>query len=201
MPTRCVAVGCPNTYETPGISFHTFPKCEETRTLWLQALNRRDKWRPTNTSTVCSAHFRREDFEHDPRLESQVSCRIRRKLKPDVVPSLFALSGLHERSRAARAKYRRVEVWKSALVPPSERGSLTDAVDSNSREEAHELKGPGVSFPVGSKGTCIRATSKYAQVEWFMCAASKGTQTTGLFRNCGTQTEGAAFELYHVWGS
>uniref|UniRef100_A0A3B5MKN2 THAP-type domain-containing protein n=1 Tax=Xiphophorus couchianus TaxID=32473 RepID=A0A3B5MKN2_9TELE len=52
----CVAVGCCNRSDRKDLSFYRFPKDPERRTLWVQAVCRRN-WNPTDYSRICSKHF------------------------------------------------------------------------------------------------------------------------------------------------
>ncbi|KAH7960214.1 hypothetical protein HPB49_017776 [Dermacentor silvarum] len=82
MPTRCVAVGCSNTYATPATSLHTFSRNQELRKLGLLAM-RHENWQPTITSRLCSTHFKNEDFVCDRSLAAEVQCKMNSGLKPD----------------------------------------------------------------------------------------------------------------------
>ncbi|XP_013141853.1 PREDICTED: zinc finger protein 665-like isoform X2 [Papilio polytes] len=62
---RCIVQNCTNdtkrTTKRHGITFHMFPKEASLRTKWLEALGKMD-WEPKYRSSVCSEHFRSEDF-------------------------------------------------------------------------------------------------------------------------------------------
>ena len=75
---------------TPSCKKHVFafPKEEVTRRLWLSAILRdADSFNPEN-SVVCELHFKAEDFEanYAPRTST---ARVRVRLKPQAVPSVF----------------------------------------------------------------------------------------------------------------
>ncbi|CAB3246540.1 unnamed protein product [Arctia plantaginis] len=62
---RCSVQTCTNdtkrTTKSHGITFHMFPKEPNLRTAWVEALGMAD-WEPKDRSTICSEHFRNEDF-------------------------------------------------------------------------------------------------------------------------------------------
>ncbi len=64
------------------LSFHTFPSDAETRRKWLVAI-RRDNFKVTPHTRVCSRHFKKEDVR-EPQTETG-----RRLLVKGAVPSLF----------------------------------------------------------------------------------------------------------------
>lgn len=72
MPTRCVAAGCSNFPDIKnGIVLHAIPYYEDDRPQarkrrkkWVDFVKcKRAKWEPTKTSSVCSKHFKSEDFK------------------------------------------------------------------------------------------------------------------------------------------
>ncbi|KAK8765451.1 hypothetical protein V5799_031941 [Amblyomma americanum] len=68
--------------------FH-FPRDPKRKLLWLVRI-KRDKWQPTKSSCVCSAHFEDKSFEQN-RADGW------KKLKPNAVPTVFPFRGiLHE---------------------------------------------------------------------------------------------------------
>ncbi|KAH6925028.1 hypothetical protein HPB50_027180 [Hyalomma asiaticum] len=99
---------------TPGISFHAFPRDPKIRKLWVLAI-KRDRWQPTSSSRLCSAHFTNEDYVHDPSIAERLGMKpFSRLLKPNAVPSLFAHNRKAENKlRGAFEKRRRKEVCKS----------------------------------------------------------------------------------------
>ncbi|CAG5001441.1 unnamed protein product [Parnassius apollo] len=78
---RCSVQNCTNdtkrTTKSHGITFHMFPKETNLRTAWIEALGVLD-WEPRDRSTICSEHFRNEDFY-------QTKCGLR-KIKNGAVP-------------------------------------------------------------------------------------------------------------------
>lgn len=73
----CCVPGCSLGYGTDLSEVRTFefPTNEEQRNAWIAAV-RRDKWLPTESSHICSAHFVQGRPSSDPR-------------HPDYVPSVF----------------------------------------------------------------------------------------------------------------
>ncbi|XP_075531925.1 uncharacterized protein LOC142564686 isoform X2 [Dermacentor variabilis] len=117
MCTTCSAVGCRNMPPMPGVSFHTFPKCPKLRRLWVLAM-KRDCWQPTPSSRLCSAHFRDEDYVHDPSIALRMGFEpFSKLLKPGVVPSVFDHNRKKEHKiRGAFEKRQRKEIVNEALA-------------------------------------------------------------------------------------
>lgn len=57
-------------------NFFRFPQDLNKKNKWLKALNLKD-WCPPKSAAVCSAHFRKEDYE------SHLECK---RLKKDAIP-------------------------------------------------------------------------------------------------------------------
>lgn len=71
MPKRCVAAGCNNESNVEeGISLHKLPfygndrpEAKKRRKKWVDFVRlKRAKWEPSQSSVLCSDHFKREDF-------------------------------------------------------------------------------------------------------------------------------------------
>ncbi|XP_060924593.1 THAP domain-containing protein 6-like [Limanda limanda] len=96
MPSFCAAYGCSNTRcletRTRGITFHQFPKTGERRRMWEVAL-RRDRFAASDRTTLCSEHFRSEDFDRTGQTV---------RLKDGVVPTIFNFPAHLHRSVATR---------------------------------------------------------------------------------------------------
>ncbi|GBM01114.1 DNA transposase THAP9 [Araneus ventricosus] len=78
----CVAFNCTNrcSKKIPGLTFHSFPKNETRRQLWVKAV-RRENWEPSKFSKLCSKHFPEEMIDR-----TSLSCV---RLRDNAVPSLF----------------------------------------------------------------------------------------------------------------
>ncbi|KPJ00464.1 Zinc finger protein 112-like [Papilio xuthus] len=80
---RCSVQNCTNdtkrTTKSHGITFHMFPREPSLRNKWIEALSIMD-WEPKDRSTVCSEHFRSEDFY-------ETKCGLR-KIKNGAIPIL-----------------------------------------------------------------------------------------------------------------
>ena len=99
MVGRCIVGGCGNTVKHGTgrpISLHRFPQATAVRKLWVSCVKttRKDWNAPSETSLVCSGHFREDDF--DPAYDLKVSfgimpqnVRFVRRLLPTAVPTLF----------------------------------------------------------------------------------------------------------------
>ncbi|XP_075730573.1 uncharacterized protein LOC142772261 [Rhipicephalus microplus] len=79
MPGCCVPQ-CSN-HSRNGWKLYRFPRDPKRRLLWTVKI-KRDKWQPTDTSHVCSAHFEENNYE-------QHRADGWKKLKPNAAPTLF----------------------------------------------------------------------------------------------------------------
>jgi len=100
MVNKCSAYGCRSGYKGTAIDksvqFHCFPLhnkqlCDK----WIAANPRKD-FTPSQHSTICSLHFKPSDYvaDHEDtnatrRKRSSSVTFVRRRLKPDAVPSVF----------------------------------------------------------------------------------------------------------------
>ncbi|NWH80557.1 THAP4 protein, partial [Piaya cayana] len=88
MVISCAAANCSNRQGKASggaVSFHRFPLKDSKRLIqWLKAV-KRDNWKPTKYSFLCSEHFTKDSFSK--RLEDQ-----HRLLKPTAVPTIFQLA-------------------------------------------------------------------------------------------------------------
>ena len=76
MVCRCVAAGCSQTNKD-GVSLFKFPRAK-------------DKWAPTNSSQLCSRHFKGCCFEPDSKLSEAMGLGKRKAcLKPNPIPTIF----------------------------------------------------------------------------------------------------------------
>ncbi|XP_032394995.1 THAP domain-containing protein 1 isoform X1 [Etheostoma spectabile] len=84
MVQTCSAYGCKNRYnKDKDISFHKFPLARpDVCGKWVAAM-RRNNFKPTKYSNICSHHFTRDCFKRD--------CN-NRVLKENAVPSLFTFN-------------------------------------------------------------------------------------------------------------
>ncbi|XP_032408036.1 THAP domain-containing protein 6-like, partial [Xiphophorus hellerii] len=84
MPQFCSAYSCLNLRTVDvrdrGITFHKFPKDKERRKRWEIAL-RRDGFTASDSSVLCSEHFKTEDFDKTGQIV---------RLRADVIPSIFS---------------------------------------------------------------------------------------------------------------
>lgn len=120
MVQTCSAYGCKNRYhKDKDISFHKFPLgrpdiCHK----WVLAM-RRDNFRPTKYSNLCSQHFTQDCFKR------QCNNRV---LKEHAVPSVFA-SSLHIKSESLEP-FTSGMLFSLPLTP--------DPVDHGEEPESHE---------------------------------------------------------------
>ena len=88
MPERCVAKHCSNA-PSKLISLHQFPKDKKTLTLWRKFVQvKRDKWRETPKSVLCSAHFERDAFKNYTMVEMGYTSKL--FLLPGAIPTIHA---------------------------------------------------------------------------------------------------------------
>ena len=93
MPRRCVAAGC-DTISGMGYSLHSFPK-DDTMRKWTSAVKRQwVNWGgPSSSSLLCSKHFKEDCFVTEGvRYCDELGVPAQKRLKPDVVPTIFARS-------------------------------------------------------------------------------------------------------------
>ena len=89
MVNRCVAAGCSNT-PSDSVSLFRFPKDHIVRNQWEKQVQRtRAKWKATEHSFLCSEHFTDDSFEVDSAIASKFGMKIRKRLKPGAVPTVF----------------------------------------------------------------------------------------------------------------
>ena len=82
MVNSCVAYNCTNRVKPgSGISFHHFPKNEERRQKWIQAVCRKN-WMPSQNSYICSVHFESKCVVIRPGKKGH-------RLYDDAVPTVF----------------------------------------------------------------------------------------------------------------
>ena len=72
MPDKCVVYGCSNQSDSSrGISLHRIPfwndfrsEAKRRRAMWTKFVStKRDKWKATKFSAICSDHFKEDDYE------------------------------------------------------------------------------------------------------------------------------------------
>ena len=84
MPAHCCAWGCSNREssdsKSKGLTFHYFPKDESRCEQWINAIRRED-WKPSSSTRICSEHFKESDF--------QGNSLVRRHLIKTAIPSIF----------------------------------------------------------------------------------------------------------------
>uniref|UniRef100_UPI003AAFDDAA THAP domain-containing protein 1 n=1 Tax=Centroberyx gerrardi TaxID=166262 RepID=UPI003AAFDDAA len=92
MVQSCSAYGCKNRYHKDrNISFHKFPLARpDVCGKWIAAM-RRNNFKPTKYSNICSQHFTGDCFKRE--------CN-NRVLKENAVPSLFGCGTLHIKSES-----------------------------------------------------------------------------------------------------
>ena len=69
---------------------HKFPSDKGKRAKWIQQVQRtRVQWTATQYSFLSSEHFTQDCFEVESLLASSFGLKKKRRLKPDVIPTIF----------------------------------------------------------------------------------------------------------------
>ncbi|KAJ8261745.1 hypothetical protein GJAV_G00157930 [Gymnothorax javanicus] len=80
MPSECAHATCSNILvKGNGLSFHRFPRDPQRKMRWAYLMQRPEGWKPKDWDTVCSEHFRKEDFDRTGQTT---------RLRPGVEPSM-----------------------------------------------------------------------------------------------------------------
>lgn len=110
--------------KTAGVSFHEFPILIADK--WVEAVNRQGTttslWWPADRSTVCSLHFKDEDFRTGLKL---------RRLKDDAIPSIFPCYPAH--STRKLQKLRRTSNEHEDSAPSKRKKSTTPQEQPHTR--------------------------------------------------------------------
>ncbi|XP_063239296.1 uncharacterized protein LOC134540457 [Bacillus rossius redtenbacheri] len=138
------------------VTFHTFPIQTELKDRWRTAISRQGKtagslWSPSSSSRVCSLHFRTSDFSIST---------TRKRLLPNVVPTLFQGYPLHKQSKLPK----RSPASRSDVSPQIKRKKV--CIQNENKELAFlsedkiEVKEVGIQvssfFPCRPKLTAIK---------------------------------------------
>ncbi|XP_075750336.1 THAP domain-containing protein 2-like [Rhipicephalus microplus] len=93
MVGSCAAFGCANRVkQTPGITFHVFPKDCELRSAWERAV-RREGWTSKKNDVLCSTHFEADCFDRTGQTT---------RLRAGSIPTKFAAFPAHLQKPKAR---------------------------------------------------------------------------------------------------
>uniref|UniRef100_A0A453YZ31 THAP-type domain-containing protein n=1 Tax=Anopheles gambiae TaxID=7165 RepID=A0A453YZ31_ANOGA len=92
MPRSCAAAFCKNNAENVkkrglNITFHSFPS-DDSLPKWIDFCKRDEHWKPTKISTVCSLHFKPDDYQMAKSSLPQ-TLPVLKRLKPYAIPSLI----------------------------------------------------------------------------------------------------------------
>ncbi|KAH9371988.1 hypothetical protein HPB48_022018 [Haemaphysalis longicornis] len=112
MPRFCSVFGCNSTYCRDEVVFHSFPREPKLAAQWVAAV-KREHFKPTKASVLCSRHFRDNDYVRSPSFMRSLGLLPTKsaRLKSDAVRSIFS----HKRGASppptpAFAKKRKNEV-------------------------------------------------------------------------------------------
>ncbi|KAM7285036.1 tRNA (adenine(37)-N6)-methyltransferase isoform X1, partial [Ixodes scapularis] len=139
MPTYCCVPLCKQSgyLDTSGakVSFHRFPRNEDTRKRWIVAIKRDEgpSFQVSMATKVCSKHFVTEDFV--PNVASG-----QRMLRDDAVPSVFSFKKPKRVRSAPRARLP-PPVPRPAPLPPQPALSPQPVFLFPSTPTAHHLVG------------------------------------------------------------
>ena len=104
MGRNCVAFGCTNTQER-GVTLFKFPVDSKLRKAWtLQVQRTRDKWSgPSKYSAICCEHFTEDCFELTSVISKSLGIKMKQRLKPSAVPTIFPRPTAPKRLRTSAA--------------------------------------------------------------------------------------------------
>nr|XP_037273256.1 THAP domain-containing protein 2-like [Rhipicephalus microplus] len=159
MVGSCAAFGCANRVkQTPGITFHVFPKDCELRSAWERAV-RREGWTPKKNDVLCSTHFEADCFDRTGQTT---------RLRAGSIPTKFAAFPAHlqkpEKRKRAPPKSREMPspqepvLDEAAEVSPLQTSPPKEWYKQNSFGCANRVKQtPGITFHVFPKDCELRS--------------------------------------------
>ncbi len=103
----CAVAVCPNPQDSV---YHCFPKDNEMQKKWATLTRRADKVN-VKTARICATHFTRDDYVQD--VVSHLYPDVRRRLKPDAVPSQLLTHTSQSEQSIARAERACVRAQKN----------------------------------------------------------------------------------------
>ncbi|XP_069181919.1 THAP domain-containing protein 5-like [Procambarus clarkii] len=133
MVTSCCSYGCKERFVKGGsITFHSFPKDENQRKLWINAL-RRYKFVPNTSTRICSKHFENDCFD-----EEKFGGRW---LKKNAVPTIFSFPArLHNRSKLQRPQRERVLPTHTSASPVDTKPQKKTLLTSHTSESLKNIR-------------------------------------------------------------
>ena len=94
--------------QCPGKGGFKFPRDPELRKKWRVAIRRQGpgpgkklNWEPSDTATVCHAHFTEEDYKVPKNSLASIGGKIRKDLRDGAVPSVFPFKP-HDETKVRR---------------------------------------------------------------------------------------------------
>ncbi|XP_036385434.1 THAP domain-containing protein 1 [Megalops cyprinoides] len=143
MVQSCSAYGCKNRYhKDKNISFHKFPLARpDVCGKWVAAM-RRNNFKPTKYSNICSQHFTKDCFKRE--------CN-NRVLKENAVPSLFCFNRLHKKEESSEDAD--VDFSLALPLPDSEQ------TQAQAQAQALQLPKPELSHSQPQPATVAAASS------------------------------------------
>uniref|UniRef100_A0A667YSG8 THAP-type domain-containing protein n=1 Tax=Myripristis murdjan TaxID=586833 RepID=A0A667YSG8_9TELE len=136
MPEHCAAYSCANrrtvASRAQGITFHRFPKDKYVRKKWEVAL-KRDGFTASDSSVVCSEHFKQEDFDRTGQVV---------RLRDGVIPSIFSFPVHLQRVMTVRNNVGLDHIYALPASPNALKARLNEAlerVESLEREKRNAM--------------------------------------------------------------
>ncbi|XP_035212976.1 uncharacterized protein LOC118186912 isoform X2 [Stegodyphus dumicola] len=139
MPSsECAVATCNNYYaktKGKGVCYHRFPKNKKIVDHWIAACKREDEFKIEN-ATICSIHFKDEDYQRDLRNEL-LGIPLRKFLKEDAIPTIN-LPNVQKRKLSERHERQGKRQRKPEIKPLLEKSPAfidNDDDDDNNRQE------------------------------------------------------------------
>ncbi|XP_029934194.1 THAP domain-containing protein 6-like [Myripristis murdjan] len=131
MPEHCAAYSCANrrtvASRAQGITFHRFPKDKYVRKKWEVAL-KRDGFTASDSSVVCSEHFKQEDFDRTGQVV---------RLRDGVIPSIFSFPVHLQRPEKGRTTSTSRKADESLSVAPQDDPEASTSHSQSQHDDDH----------------------------------------------------------------
>ena len=141
MPKYCCVYGCNNDSENhKDLSFHSFPSNQQQAKAWKIRIRRED-FKPSGSSYVCSKHFTDQDFT-DPRKDTPEIFQ-KKRLKRGVIPSRYLRGNFEEvvKKRKTNTAARAIRPQQAEVMTANENDAESyesDSLHSNQHQQGTE---------------------------------------------------------------
>ena len=141
MPKYCCVYGCNNDLENhKDLSFHSFPSNQQQAKAWKIRIRRED-FKPSGSSYVCSKHFTDQDFT-DPRKDTPEIFQ-KKRLKRRVIPSRYLRGNFEEvvKKRKTNTAARAIRPQQAEVMTANENDAESyesDSLHSNQHQQGTE---------------------------------------------------------------